>query len=71
MTDTCVCCGAPVPEGRQVCPMCETWSFAPDAFLPDGTPLYFKTACEHVAPTVQLELYQQLLGYKRAMQKED
>ena len=23
MNDTCVCCGAPVPEGRQVCPKCE------------------------------------------------
>ena len=23
MTDTCVCCGAPVPEGRMVCPQCE------------------------------------------------
>lgn len=23
MTDTCVCCGAPVPEGRMVCPECE------------------------------------------------
>ena len=23
MTDTCVCCGAPVPEGRMVCPLCE------------------------------------------------
>ena len=23
MTDTCVCCGAEVPEGRMVCPQCE------------------------------------------------
>ena len=23
MDNTCVCCGAPVPEGRQVCPQCE------------------------------------------------
>lgn len=22
-TDVCVCCGAPVPEGRMVCPQCE------------------------------------------------
>ena len=21
--NTCVCCGAPVPEGRMVCPECE------------------------------------------------
>lgn len=25
--DTCVCCGQPVPEGRMVCPECETESF--------------------------------------------
>lgn len=23
MTETCVCCGAEIPEGRQVCPNCE------------------------------------------------
>ena len=23
MNNTCVCCGAPVPEGRMVCPQCE------------------------------------------------
>lgn len=23
MNNTCVCCGAIVPEGRQVCPICE------------------------------------------------
>ena len=23
MTDRCVCCGEIIPEGRQVCPMCE------------------------------------------------
>lgn len=23
MVDRCVCCGEPVPEGRQVCPQCE------------------------------------------------
>ena len=22
-TETCVCCGAVIPEGRQVCPSCE------------------------------------------------
>jgi uncharacterized Zn finger protein (UPF0148 family) len=21
--DHCVCCGSPIPEGRQVCPICE------------------------------------------------
>jgi RNA polymerase subunit RPABC4/transcription elongation factor Spt4 len=23
MTDTCICCGEIVPEGRMVCPNCE------------------------------------------------
>jgi RNA polymerase subunit RPABC4/transcription elongation factor Spt4 len=23
MDNTCVCCGAVIPEGRQVCPNCE------------------------------------------------
>lgn len=23
MTETCVCCGDIIPEGRQVCPACE------------------------------------------------
>ena len=22
-TDTCVCCGAPIPEGRMICAACE------------------------------------------------
>ena len=28
-TDTCICCGAPIPEGRQVCPWCEN-GYTPD-----------------------------------------
>ena len=43
-----------------------------DAILPDGTPLYFKT---HERPpeglSIQLELYSFLLGYGRAMDKEE
>lgn len=23
MSETCVCCGREIPEGRQVCPICE------------------------------------------------
>jgi hypothetical protein len=23
MENTCICCGAIIPEGRQVCPICE------------------------------------------------
>ena len=28
MVDTCVCCGAPVPEGRQICWICEHADYA-------------------------------------------
>ena len=28
MVDTCVCCGAPVPEGRQICWICEHPDYA-------------------------------------------
>ena len=21
--ETCICCGQPIPEGRQICPKCE------------------------------------------------
>lgn len=58
MSNTCVCCGNLIPEGRQVCPRCETWSYAPDAFLPDGTPLYLKTNTEPCWE--QLKLYRDL-----------
>lgn len=69
--ETCVCCGAPVPEGRQVCPKCETWGAGPDAILSDGTPLYLKTPTNPASGSIQLELYAQLMDYKRAVSKED
>ena len=69
--NNCVCCGAQVPEGRQVCPNCEVSSFAPDAFLPDGTPLYLKTEKIPGGENLQFQLYEQLLGYRRAVAKED
>lgn len=25
MAEKCICCGAVIPEGRQVCPTCEEW----------------------------------------------
>lgn len=28
MVDACVCCGAPVPEGRQICWICEHTDYA-------------------------------------------
>lgn len=74
--NTCVCCGAPIPEGRQVCPKCEN-GFAPDAILEDGTPLYFKTTSSKFGGKIpgganfQNELYAMLCGYKRAVDKED
>lgn len=60
--NTCVCCGNIIPEGRQVCPQCETWSTAPDGFLPDGTPLYFKPALRPNTGSLQLDLYNKLFN---------
>ena len=34
----------------------------PDAFLPDGTPLYIKCARGNGKSTLQLELYRKLFG---------
>ena len=35
--DVCVCCGVPVPEGRMICPACESGQQTPkeetEAFL--------------------------------------
>lgn len=67
--NTCVCCGAPVPEGRQVCPICEDRSTdKPDVILEDGTPLYLKTAGFSPTGSVQLDLYAQLMDNKRVME---
>ena len=34
-TDTCICCGDPIPEGWQVCPWCES-GYTPDKREEDG-----------------------------------
>ncbi len=64
MTDRCVCCGDEVPEGRQVCPMCESVIDASDAHLKDGTPLFLKTrsTIRPAKDNLQLFLYQLLKG---------
>lgn len=63
MNDTCICCGADIPEGRQVCWNCENaYKFQPDAILSDGTPLYLKTSAKPERSTLQLFLYQLLNG---------
>lgn len=67
----CGSCGFPVREGKQFCPVCEGTSPNPDAILPDGTPLYFKTTTPHTFGSQQLELYNSLFGYRRAIDKED
>lgn len=56
---TCVCCGAPVPEGRMVCPQCEVGG-GPDAILEDGTPLYLKTDTTPTYASLQLAMYDML-----------
>lgn len=62
MPKTCACCGNPIPEWQNLCSDCDTWSAAPDAFLPDGTPLYLKTTTQKSSyGSLQLELYDRLL----------
>lgn len=68
--NTCVCCGAPIPEGRQVCPQCDS-PIEPDVILKDGTPLYFKKSDETTWSSMQWELYSNLMNYRRAMQEDD
>ena len=36
MTDTCICCGAPVPEGRMVCWQCEKRENERSSKMDDG-----------------------------------
>jgi hypothetical protein len=60
--DRCICCGAEIPEGRQVCWNCENaTAIKPDAILPDGTPLYLKTQKIPGGVPLQLQLYAQLM----------
>lgn len=70
--NTCVCCGAVIPEGRQHCPICErNAKRRPDVILPDGTPLYLKTSEDQSGYDIQRELYEILSRYKAAVDKED
>jgi hypothetical protein len=57
MENVCICCGEIIPEGYQVCPICERRAFAPDAVLEDGTHLYLKTSRKPSWPNLQLFLY--------------
>ena len=63
--NTCIHCGAPVPEWRQVCPNCETGFGYADAVLHDGTLLYLKTSNpmgkNPSSENLQLWLYEQLM----------
>lgn len=62
--NTCICCGADIPEGRQVCPNCEVPDLKPDAILKDGTPLYLKTTERPTHGSLQLFLYDLLMQSK-------
>lgn len=44
MTDTCVCCGEIVPEGRQVCPICERMSIN-DYYLKIAETVALRSTC--------------------------
>jgi hypothetical protein len=56
----CSVCGFPVRDGKQQCPVCSGTSPHPDAFLPDGTPLYFKTSNFPSGTNLQMQLYELL-----------
>lgn len=56
----CNSCGFPVRDGEQQCPVCSGTSPYPDAFLPDGTPLYFKTSKNPAGANLQMQLYEML-----------
>lgn len=58
--DRCICCGAQVPEGRQVCSQCENFGAGPDVILPDGRPLYLKSSSTFAYE--QAELYKKLFN---------
>lgn len=40
MSERCVCCGAEIPEGRQVCPICEEkakeWHISKEVLIKGG-----------------------------------
>lgn len=58
MNNTCISCGAPVPEGRLACSNCKNARIIqPDAILQDGTPLYLKTRTNPTHGSLQLYLY--------------
>lgn len=63
--DRCVCCGYPVPEGRQVCPACENKA-EPDLITKDGIPVYFERVSQKFRAKIpegmcpQLQLYELL-----------
>ena len=68
MIDTCVCCGREIPEGRQVCPTCESLGFAPDGYF-NGIPYYIKTPTDLEKHNYQLALYAEVFGAPMKMPK--
>lgn len=57
MSDICICCGEPIPEGRWVCFNCVNFG-GPDGYLPDGTSVEIKVPVKACWP--QLQLYAEL-----------
>lgn len=60
----CSGCGFPVQEGKQFCPVCEGTS-------PNGTAIYLKFSKIPGGENLKMELYEQWLRYRRAVDKED
>lgn len=61
MSNTCTSCGNPIQEETRPCSDCDIWSMAPDAFLPDGTPVYLKTYTKSEYGSLQMALYDLLM----------
>lgn len=68
MTDTCVCCGRDIPEGRMVCLTCESIEQKPDYYI-DGMPAYIKTPTNLEAYNYQMQLYAAVFGEPFQMPK--
>lgn len=45
MENRCVCCGAIIPEGRMVCPMCEMEATTDSTMSAHPTPMFMRPMC--------------------------
>ena len=54
MRESCVCCGAEIPEGRQVCPRCEAKTWEPNRCVLCGAVIQTDgTVCQDCMSKIQ------------------